>query len=181
MRRLVIGIFLVTIIIALHSAPILGNGELLAGKAFFPNQINLTKLNISLPDLEGKIRNLTEFQNGILLINFWATWCGYCVREMPDLIKLDKKMREQGVGMVVAIDVAESVTKVKAFLNEKGFNDLFVLLDLGGEVVDTFSLEGYPTTFLFKDGLYKENKVGMMTWDKMVSFVTAYNWKFNGR
>lgn len=134
-------------------------------------ELALADFDIRLQVLGGATSRLTDYSKGILFINFWATWCGYCEREMPDLIKLDKQMRAEGIGMVLAIDVNEKAAEVSEYLKEKGFSDLTVLLDLKGDAAIKFGIQGYPTTFVFKDGNYIDAKVGMMLWSEMVNLL----------
>ncbi len=64
----------------------------------------------SLPDLEGTTRNSTEWLGKVLVINFWATWCPPCRREMPDFIQLQDEFGAQGLQFVgIAIDQVELV------------------------------------------------------------------------
>jgi len=65
----------------------------------------------SLPDLEGKMRNIKEWDNKVLVINFWATWCPPCRKEMPAFIELQEQYGEQGLQFIgVAIDTPDAVT-----------------------------------------------------------------------
>ncbi len=129
--------------------------------------VTLADLDVRLLELDGATIRLTEYTDSILFLNFWATWCGYCEREMPDLIKLDRKMKEEGIGRVLAIDVNEKESVVREYIKEMGFTELTVLLDLKGEAAQLFDIQGYPTTFAFKGGGLVDYKVGMMTWQDM--------------
>jgi len=129
--------------------------------------VTLADLDIRLLELGGATKRLTEYTDSILFLNFWATWCGYCEKEMPDLLRLDRQMKEEGIGRVLAIDVNEKEAVVREYIDEMGFSELTVLLDLKGEAAQLFDIQGYPTTFAFKDGVLVDYKVGMMTWQDM--------------
>ena len=129
--------------------------------------VTLSDLDVRLLELGGATKSLTDYTDSILFINFWATWCGYCEKEMPDLIRLDRKLREEGIGRVVAIDVNEKEAIVKEYIEKMGFTELTILLDLKGEAAKLFDIQGYPTTFAFRDGSLVDYKVGMMTWQDM--------------
>ena len=129
--------------------------------------VTLADLNVRLLELGGATKNLADYTDSILFLNFWATWCGYCEKEMPDLIRLDRKLREEGIGRVVAIDVNEKEAIVKEYVEKMGFTELTILLDLKGEAAKLFDIQGYPTTFAFRDGALVDYKVGMMTWQDM--------------
>ncbi|HOA15804.1 MAG TPA: TlpA disulfide reductase family protein [Bacillota bacterium] len=136
-------------------------------------EITLADFDIRLQVLGGATKRLTDYSEGILFINFWATWCGYCEKEMPDLIKLDRQMRAEGIGMVLAIDVNEKEPDVSQYLKEKGFSDLTVLLDLKGDAAIKFGIQGYPSTFVFKNGKFIDARVGMMLWSDMVRLLDS--------
>lgn len=72
--------------------------------------------DFSLPDLSGKSHDSSEWQNQILVINFWATWCPPCRKEIPDLTALHKEYAKLGLTVIgIAIDDPEAVT---AYLSE---------------------------------------------------------------
>lgn len=129
--------------------------------------VTLQDLDMRLLELGGSTKRISDYSEGILFLNFWATWCGYCELEMPDLIELDRQMRSEGIGKVVAIDVNEKESVVEAYLEKQGFTGLTVLLDLDGEAAKKFDIEGYPTTFVFKNGMLMDVKVGMMSKEAM--------------
>lgn len=74
----------------------------------------------ALSDLDGKSRNIREWDGKVLLINFWATWCPPCQREIPAFIELQEKYTERGLQIVgVAIDERGAV---QDFANTMGIN-----------------------------------------------------------
>ncbi len=61
--------------------------------------------DFTLPDLEGRKRSISEWDGKVILLNFWATWCPPCRREMPAFIKLQEKYGKQGFQVIgIAID-----------------------------------------------------------------------------
>lgn len=71
----------------------------------------------ALPDLEGKRRNIREWDGKVMLLNFWATWCPPCLSEMPGFIELREKYASQGFEIVgIAIDKVEAVRDFAARL-----------------------------------------------------------------
>lgn len=68
------------------------------------------QLNFSLPDLADKPQSVTQWQGKILIINFWATWCPPCLKEVPEFIKLQDEYKDKGVQFVgIAIEEKQSV------------------------------------------------------------------------
>lgn len=61
---------------------------------------NLDIFNVSLPDLDNKPRKLSDWRGKILVVNFWASWCGPCRDEMPEFMQLQKQYRDKGVQFV---------------------------------------------------------------------------------
>lgn len=73
---------------------------------------NVPALAFSLPDLTGKQRNIKEWHGKILIINFWATWCPPCLKEIPEFIKLQNTYADKGLQFIgVAIDDKQAVTE----------------------------------------------------------------------
>ncbi|MDT4288104.1 TlpA disulfide reductase family protein [Methylomonas sp. MO1] len=68
------------------------------------------QLNFSLPDLTDTPQSVTQWQGKILIINFWATWCPPCLKEIPEFIKLQDEYKDQGVQFVgIAIEEKQPV------------------------------------------------------------------------
>ncbi len=71
---------------------------------------SLEKLNFSFPDSTGKLRHISEWDGNILIINFWATWCPPCLREIPEFIKLQQEFADQNIQFIgIAIEEQQPV------------------------------------------------------------------------
>jgi len=71
-------------------------------------------------DLDGEQRNIKEWDGKVILLNFWATWCPPCLKEIPEFIELQKAYGEQGFQIVgIAIDDEDAV---REYVNEIGMN-----------------------------------------------------------
>lgn len=72
--------------------------------------IGQARPEFALQDIEGKMRNISEWDGKVLLVNFWATWCPPCKKEIPAFMELQEKYAEQGFQIIgVAIDDEDSV------------------------------------------------------------------------
>ena len=102
----------------------------------------------TLKDLNGEAVSLDRMlsKNKAVLINFWATWCTFCVEEMPDLIKLQTKLQDQGF-TVLAVDVGEPAEQAAAFAKKMGLN-FPVVLDEDSTVAQNYGLVGIPVSYL---------------------------------
>lgn len=120
--------------------------------------------DFTLKNLSGDDVSLSDYKGKIVLLNFWATWCGYCDMEMPDLQKLDN---ENDDIVVLAIDVMENLDIVQEYINEGGY-DFEVVLDSDGEIAKTYLVSAYPTSFFIdEEGVLLGEIRGMMTYEHM--------------
>jgi len=122
-------------------------------------EIGKSAPSFQLTDINGKSVSLSDFQGKPVLINFWATWCGPCLFEMPYIQEVYDEWAERGL-VILAINVGESLTTVKEFMHY--FNLSFpVLLDMKKNVAAKYNVIGYPTTyFIDGDGIIRDIKIG---------------------
>jgi thiol-disulfide isomerase/thioredoxin len=112
-------------------------------------KVNIAKLPVSLYDLQGKPAQLTKhLGKRYTVVNLWATWCVPCRREMPALIKLDKKMRPRGV-QVVGISLDSERKGVEAFAKQMGIN--YPMLYGGPDYAQALGVQGIPITLILDD------------------------------
>jgi len=105
-----------------------------------------------LKDLNDKSVKLSDYRGKIVILNFWAVWCKYCKIEMPELNELNKIITKDNDVVLLAIDVQESTTTVKSYLDSNNIS-LNVLMDSDGAVAQNYGITGYPTTFVVnRDG-----------------------------
>jgi peroxiredoxin len=117
--------------------------------------------DLSLQDLSGKTWTLSALRGNVVLLNFWATWCPPCRKEMPDLESLYNEFHKQGLVVLAISD--EEATKVNPFISERSVH-YPVLLDPGRKVNDLFAVEGIPKSFVFdRDGKLVATAIDMRT------------------
>lgn len=105
--------------------------------------------------------NLSSFKGKGVVINYWATWCGYCTYEMPDF--QNAYSRYSDVVQFMMIDNCESQSTVQNYLKTNGYN-LPAFIDEHGQLVGKYSISGLPTTiFVNKDGYIEYKHTGYIT------------------
>lgn len=119
--------------------------------------------NFTLKSLKGKNMKLSEMAGNVVLINFWASWCGPCREEMPLLNDLHKKYKPLGF-TVLGVNVEEQADNARGFLNDFPV-DFPVLLDSMNQVSKMYKVVAMPTTVVVdRDGnmrfLHKGYKSG---------------------
>jgi peroxiredoxin len=102
--------------------------------------------DFTLTELRGKTWTLKEQRGKVVVVNFWATWCPPCRKEMPDLETLYKQFKEQGLVILAISD--EDAGKVEPFIAEQKVT-YPILLDPGRKVNELFQIEGIPKTFVY--------------------------------
>ncbi len=74
--------------------------------------LNQPRPAFTLPDLDGKLHNISQWDGKLLVINFWASWCEPCLREMPAFARLQQHYEDQGVQFIgIAVDNAADVSE----------------------------------------------------------------------
>jgi thiol-disulfide isomerase/thioredoxin len=117
-----------------------------------------------LKNLDGDTVRSTELVGKVVLLNFWATWCGPCKEEMPSLAKLQSQF-DPARFQVVTITTDMHPQGIKQFLNHLGIR-LPVLFDQDEDVSRSFMVRGLPTTVLLtQDGRAIGRAVGPRAWD----------------
>ena len=105
-----------------------------------------------LQDLDEQAVRLQDLaKEGLLVVNFWATWCPPCRAEMGSLEKLHQHLQQasDGKAQVIGINVGEDVDTIFAFLGEVSPSPNFLqLLDPESKAVDAWGVKGLPTTFV---------------------------------
>jgi peroxiredoxin len=119
------------------------------------------KADFTLADLQGKTWTLGSLRGKVVLVNFWATWCPPCRKEMPDLETLYERFKDKGFVILAISD--EEQAKVQPFVKERSIH-YPVLLDSGRKVNDLFEVEGIPKSFVYdRDGKLVAQSIDMRT------------------
>jgi len=122
---------------------------------------NRQNADFTLTDLGGNAWNLRELRGKVVLVNFWATWCPPCRKEMPDLDALYRRFEKQGLVILGISD--EDAGKVESFLAEHPVS-YPVLLDPGRKTNEKFRVDGIPKSFVYdRDGKLVAESIDMRT------------------
>jgi len=132
-------------------------------------------VDLSLPDLHGRERSLSDYRGRVVVLNFWATWCGACREEMPTLISVGHQYEARGVEVIaVSLDDPGSERKVAAFVDELGID---FPVWVGGSTADLrrFGLEpALPgTVFIDRHGRIADRIVGTAGHAKLAAKLDA--------
>jgi thiol-disulfide isomerase/thioredoxin len=118
-----------------------------------PANAKKANLNFTVNDMNGKPVKLSDYRGKVILLDFWATWCGPCKIEIPHFVELQKQYGQQGL-VVLGFSVDDTVDQLKPFASQFKMN-YPVLVGLGrDDVQDAFGpIWGIPTTLLIsRDG-----------------------------
>lgn len=131
--------------------------------------------DFAAPTLAGDTLRLGELRGQVVLLNFWATWCPPCLREMPSMERLYQEWKDEGLEIVaVSLDAAPGERDelgvpggdVARFVAEHGLS-FPILLDPAGESRRVYDIVGLPTTFLIdRSGMIREKVLGGREWDE---------------
>lgn len=112
--------------------------------------------DFSVALLDGGTLKLSEKRGDIVILDFWATWCGPCRIAMPVLSRVSKEFAAQGVRLY-GVDLEEGPTTIKAYLERQGL-DVTVALDRDGSIAELYKVTGIPQTVIID----REGKVAVM-------------------
>jgi len=119
------------------------------------------KADFTLTDLHGKSWTLSQLRGKVVLVNFWATWCPPCRKEMPDLEALYNRFKSHGLVILAISD--EELGKVQPFIAERKIT-YPVMLDPGRKVNEMFQVEGIPKSFVYnREGKLVAQSIDMRT------------------
>jgi len=119
------------------------------------------KADFTLTDLDGTKWNLKSLRGKVVLVNFWATWCPPCRKELPDLQTLYNRFKDQGF-VILGISDEEGPT-VKSFLADKKLT-YPIMLDPGRKVNELFQVNAIPKSFVYdRNGKLVAQSIDMRT------------------
>jgi peroxiredoxin len=122
--------------------------------------------DFALLDAEGNTVRLSDLRGKVVWVNFWATWCVPCKKELPDIQRLYDEKRGAGLE-VLAVNVQESRADARSFFEAHDLS-LPLLIDDDGSVYQQYRLQGLPDSFFIdREGNIAAVQYGFLTEDKM--------------
>ena len=129
--------------------------------------------NLIFKDHKEKEISFSDFKGKILLVNFWATWCAPCIKEMPSLDRLETKINGDFDVIAISVD-RDGIEKVIDFFDENKISNLEKFFDIKNSLAKEMNLYGVPTSFFVnKEGDLIGYYQGDMEWDNdtVINFI----------
>ncbi len=152
-----------------------GLGSISDAAAAITGPLSGTDVNNLAPDFQtvtdtGESIHLSDLRGKVVILNFWATWCGPCRVEMPEFEKAYQNNQDRGF-TILAVNNKESLEQVTGFRNELGLNFPMVM-DFAGSIQDMYGVFSYPSTFVLnRDGVIVSRHFGPLTAEDIQNLV----------
>ena len=119
-------------------------------------------------DIQGTTHRLQDYADRVVVVNFWATWCPPCIRELPALERLQQHLADVG-GVVLTVNFGEDAEDIAVFLQRVIALELPVLLDPAMTAASPWRLRGIPTSYIINpQGQIVFTVLGDQPWDAPV-------------
>ena len=133
---------------------------------------------LTFMDAKNRQLNLNDYYGNLILLNFWATWCAPCKKEMPSLDQLQSNKNLKDL-KIFPINVGQdNIEKASKFYEDLKIKNLDLYFDSPITLAKKFGLRGIPTSILFnKDGLEFARIVGDIDFedDNFINWLSSYN------
>lgn len=117
--------------------------------------------------------SLSDFRGRVVFLNFWATWCGPCERELPAFEAFMADQPEDGP-VVVGVNLGETYDTVQPYLEERGIHSFPILLDVDYKASDLYGIGPIPVTYVIDaDGRIRFSKFGEITTEEIQGYLDA--------
>jgi peroxiredoxin len=128
-----------------------------------PRRIGDTAPDFTIKDVDRTV-TLSQYRGQVVVLNFWASWCGPCIEETPSLVRMQDRVRDKGV-MVLGVSIDEDDAAYHRFL--KNFNINFITVrDPEQTAAAKYGTTGWPETFVIdRQGVVRRKFVGPVDWN----------------
>ena len=110
-------------------------------------------------DHKNNLLNLRDYKGNLIILNFWATWCAPCKKEMPSLDKLKTLNEFKNINIIPINIGGDSYKKSKEFFDEMEIKNLDIFIGSGPEFSQIFKLRGLPTTILIDKNGFEVGRI----------------------
>lgn len=125
------------------------------------SDLDSLQFKTSFSDLNDNDLDLSDYKKGKIVINYWATWCAPCIKEMPSIKKAEEILDEYGYTFLLVSD--ETVSKISSFKKEWNFDFNFLKSSKSFESLGVYAM---PTSYIYdENGQLIETIVGAIEWD----------------
>lgn len=142
---------------------------------------NAPETDFSLPGLDGKVHNLSDYRGKWVLVNYWATWCPPCLEELPELEVFHTGA--EGKAVVLGVNMEEIDEKSLRTFVEEQFLSYPILVATARPSPDQViePIEGLPTSYLVTpEGEVVARQVGQITAEALRNFIEQYEKEHKG-
>jgi len=137
----------------------------------YPLMVNAETIDFSLPDLKGVQRQLSEFRGKWVVLNYWATWCPPCLKEIPELVEFHEQHHNKNA-VVVGVDFEDIPLNELVEFTESYFMNYPVLITKPTAKTPVGMISGLPTTFLISpEGKLVARQSGPVTSEMIKDFI----------
>lgn len=141
-------------------------------------ETKIPAIDFTLKDQYGNTHTLSDYKGKTVFLNFWATWCGPCRAEMPDIQKIYETWDQEGEDALVVLGIAAplmgqetSEKEIVRFLEENGYT-YPVVMDTTGEIFMSYGITAFPTTFMIdREGNVFGYAAGQLNEELMTSII----------
>ncbi len=141
-------------------------------------ETKIPAIDFTLKDQYGNTHTLSDYKGKTVFLNFWATWCGPCRAEMPDIQKIYETWDQEGEDALVVLGIAAplmgqetSEEEIVRFLEENGYT-YPVVMDTTGEIFMSYGITAFPTTFMIdREGNVFGYAAGQLNEELMTSII----------
>jgi peroxiredoxin len=131
--------------------------------------------NFTLASLDGGAVRLSSYRGRVVFVNFWATWCEPCQRELPAFEAFIDEQGEDGA-IVLAVNAGETAEQVTSYYETHQISGIPTLLDANLAVYDQYHVQLLPTTYVIDEaGIVRGAHLGEMTPDDLESYLRELN------
>jgi peroxiredoxin len=164
-----LGAALIGVLVFTGVIPLLGNTGAEGTSSIASEESGTQAPDFELPDLAGSPVRLSDYKGQVVALNFWATWCGPCVREMPMFQEFQDRYPNF---VMLGIDEEESPEKVRDFIQQMSLT-YTILLDEKAELARDLRVSFLPTTFFVDEkGEIRFRHFGIMTEEQLSHYLT---------